>query len=127
MRQYLVALVATILLTSCNAEPGADGQICTLIGCADGLVVDVGTPPLGPWTIEATPAGQPARTFACAAGSQCSFVRFEGIMQTPITFKVTVGAQMRTEVLSPVTTTSRPNGPKCDPECRTQRVTLSVP
>lgn len=127
MRKYIVSLLATVLLASCNTEPYGGGRTCTLIGCADGVIIDVGSAPLGPWSIEATPNGQPARTFSCAAGATCNFVRFDAIMQTPITFKVTRGAQTRTEVLSPATTTSRPNGPQCEPECRSQRVTLTVP
>ena len=126
--RVILRLIALLALASCEGSGRSlyPSPNCTLIGCAEHLVVTVTNAPNGPWTVDAV-ADTMTRRFTCAVGSQCPSAMLEGYFGTPVTITITVGERSTSHVVSPAVTTTYPNGERCLPACRRQSVTLAAP
>jgi hypothetical protein len=113
------------LLASCEAifSPRA----CTLIGCTDGLTVQMVDLPVGACTLEVLLPGGEIRTFECAQASAFPAHLFvPGVAAEEITLRVTTEAGVRTETGRPVYSKLRPNGRGCPPVCWQAEVTMRL-
>ena len=122
----LGVVTATILVTALPAALASCcgfSDICTLIGCNDGLqVVLEGTLPSGV-TVEAIAAGGERRTEQCAHVDPCS-VLFEGFHPEEVTVRVTWDGNTEVVTARLKYTKSRPNGRCCPPTCRAATVSI---
>ena len=101
---------------------------CTEIGCAGGLTVLFATTPQGDVHVEALAEGETTpRTFDCT-GSGCSAgARFLNFSPAHVVVTVTTDAGSQQFDLRPQYQTSRPNGPRCEPVCRSAQITVTLP
>jgi hypothetical protein len=119
-------------ISSASEGGDAPGQerACTLIGCVDGLTVQLPSAPSGAWRVEVTDlaAGGAPRVFECAAGATCSPSVFfadlapERARVRVVTTRGTVESEVR-----PTYAAARPNGEDCPPVCRQARVEVTLP
>lgn len=134
MRSLTLLVASLASLVACAEEP------CTLIGCASALRVNFGAATIAPPYSVTILADTEPLMFECAAGgllspdpggaAACDATGFS-FPRDPRSVTVTVrpfrdggfGAS-RTVTATPAYTTSRPNGPSCDPVCRSGAVTL---
>jgi hypothetical protein len=113
------------LLASCEAifSPRA----CTLIGCTDGLSVQLVDLPVGAYALEVLLPGGEIRTFECAQASACpAQLFFPGVAAEEITLRMTTEAGVRTETRRPVYSKLRPNGRGCPPVCWQAEMTMRL-
>jgi len=124
MRRRLFA-AGVALLAGCNGITGG----CTLIGCANGLIVNLAQAPTSAYRIEvfAIESG-PHFIFECANPAQCGpGAAFNDFMPEAVTIRVTTSAGTREETVHPTYDVSQPNGPNCGPECRQAQGTVALP
>lgn len=148
-------LVAAVVLAACgDSSSGADGQSCTLIGCADGFSVTVastGTWKAGTYVVTVVADGVTTTCSAAfpltGAAAQCTgsgvVVGLSGsalpaeqqsianvaLSSTPKSVKVEIardGAPLGSQTFTPTYKTTQPNGPKCEPTCTQASDTLAV-
>lgn len=119
-------LVMTALLASALASGCIGGGECTAIGCADGVNVEWSGATMrerGTLVLD----GQ-TLAFDCSATTAAVWCTPTGLrlMRTPVTLRVEVITDrgVRSGSFTPQYTTSRPNGPDCDPVCRGATVTV---
>ena len=118
------ALLLSVCLLGC-ANGAELQQVCTLIGCNDGLNVTVVSALQQDYSVTVKSGTQTLRTFTCQAGQQCmNFI--ENQTPTNVTVQVTTNAGTISRDYTPQYTVSRPNGPGCEPECRQATVTVNV-
>jgi hypothetical protein len=113
-----------LLLASCNTLTTA----CTLIGCEDGLMVNLeGTPP-GAYRVEAwSEIKVNPRVFECGAGETCQPVFFPLFTGENVTVRVTTAAGTRTLKFTGVEYESLyPNGRRCGAACQQASVTVEL-
>jgi hypothetical protein len=105
--------------------------VCTLIGCESGVTVHLASLPNGPFRVDVKPRGASdvAYVYECSDGAHCQQnIFFPGLITDYLTVTVQAGAASRdTEVVQIQYTSHRPNGPNCEPDCRTATVTAQVP
>jgi len=127
------AFLAAVLLAGCNPLGLGDGPFCTEIGCSDGITVHLPVVPAGPYKVEilvgGTGGGGLSYAYECTGGPSCQQdIFFPELVLDRIIVRVTSGLGSRlTEIVNPVYTTSRPNGPDCPPLCRQALVTAQLP
>lgn len=116
--RWLALLVP--LLAGCRDA----GRACTLIGCYDGLSVTVPSAAAVPFRVEAYVASGGARyAQTCNAAPCVAF--FPAFLPQTVTIAVITGTDTASRRFAPVYTVTRPNGPGCDPECRSGSVTFT--
>ena len=121
MKARFVFLFTALLACANSQEP----VVCTLIGCNGGLMIEVTGTGGARATVEVSASGQQTRTFECDAGQGCQ--RFLENF-TPAQARVTIRLADRTveRTVSPQYRVSRPNGPRCAPECRQATVQVAA-
>ena len=120
--RFVIAAFA-ITLWSCDSNERL--QACTLIGCESSLRVVLTAPPPSPYRVEAYLPGSAARQVRqCSTGGTCD-ITFVGFTPAQATIEIITTADTVRRDVAPSYQVSRPNGPMCDPECRTATVTLS--
>lgn len=106
-------------------------MVCTLIGCESGITVHLASLPNGPFRVDVKPSGanDVAYVYECSDAAQCrQDIFFAGLITDHLTVTVQVGAASRdTEAVQVQYASHRPNGPNCEPDCRTATVTAQVP
>lgn len=114
---------AAVVLASCNPLT----QACTLIGCHDGLTVQLGTVPTGAYRVEAIAEGAAApAVFECGAGETCPAAFFEELVAERVTVRVITSAGTRTQEFSPRYESQYPNGRRCGATCSQATVTVQL-
>jgi hypothetical protein len=99
---------------------------CTLIGCT-GLVIEVtGAPVQTPLTVVVTAPDGSTRSMACTPATGTCPVSFPDFTPASVTIRVLTGTQTSEVITQPMYEVTRPNGPKCPPECRNARVTVGL-
>jgi hypothetical protein len=105
--------------------------VCTLLGCESGVTVHLASLPGGPFRVEVRPrgAGDAVYVFECNVGASCrQVVFFAGLITDYLVVTVKVAGAVRDTEITQVTYVShRPNGPNCEPDCRTASVIAQVP
>lgn len=120
MRSLLFAPLA-VLLAGC---PPTSPRACTLIGCTDGLGVEVSGAPAGPYRIELEVPGEAQRrVFRCDTPGACAPAFFE-VTPEVATVHLVTAAGTRSQQVRPAYNVTQPNGPDCPPRCRQARVTV---
>ena len=115
----LVFLV--LLLLGCN---DVTGQACTLIGCSDGLNVEV-QGVMSDVSVEATSATGETRTAPCQAFSDSTcWVHFDDFVPDEVTIRVADGDNQVSVTTKPAYESLQPNGPDCPPTCRQATVVI---
>lgn len=120
-------LLALALVAGAAAPGCVVGGACTLIGCADGVDVnwsDASSEDRGTLVADGV-----AYAFDCAVGSSSTVActpTGARLRLAPLTLRVDVVTRSgaRRGTFTPSYTTSRPNGPDCDPVCRGATVTV---
>ncbi len=132
--RHLIALLSLAMLAACSGGSlfGSGPKMCTLIGCLNGVQVQLAQPVVGAYRVElfanATDP-QPLRTVDCA-GSNCgAYIVFGNISLTSAVVRVTSSRGVRTTQFASIvyTSTPNPNGPDCGPPCKQATVTADVP
>jgi hypothetical protein len=120
----LIHATAALLLASCNPLT----QSCTLIGCHDGLVVELGSTTTGPIRVEAWSELRIApQVFECAAGDPCPSAVFPDFQGHNVTVRVTTAAGVRTQEFTGVAYEPQyPNGRRCGAACEQAIVTVQL-
>ncbi|HET7274637.1 MAG TPA: hypothetical protein VFI91_05630 [Longimicrobiaceae bacterium] len=115
-------------ITACtNNTPPPPSTVCTLIGCENGLAVEIAGERTGAVDVTVETAGQDARTFECADPNQPCRNFFGGFMPSEVTVTVRASdGSVSTESFTPTYETTYPNGPDCPPGCEQATVTVEV-
>src|SRR5688572_17814017 len=127
MRNCMRNWMGTVLvgLTACTSQPAPSEQVCTLIGCNDGLRVEVTSTLAQPATVTVRAGNQIIGTFRCEPGQPCAtFIENQTPESVSVTVEVSGGTVNRT--YTPEYRLARPNGENCTPTCRQATVTVNV-
>ena len=125
MRSFLLAPLAVALLTEC-APMSPPARACTLIGCTDGLTVELTGTPAGAYRVELEVPGEAQRRVVrCDSPGACGPVFFE-VTPAVATVHVVTAAGTRSQEVRPAYQVNQPNGPDCPPRCRQARVTVAA-
>lgn len=105
---------------------------CSLIGCADGLRVQLAAMPAGAFQVELLVSGvvQPAPPEATCDGASTCFqtINFQTRASDNVGVRVSTTAGVLMVNLPRITyETSRPNGKGCEPTCYNASVTVPIP
>jgi hypothetical protein len=116
---------ALALVAACSSGT----EVCTLIGCQGGLAVEFERPPAAPFRVEVSGgAGDPPAVVRCPSAAACPgpvFFRDFTAAEARVTVVTADGAV--TTAVRPTYAVTRPNGPRCEPECRNATVRVAVP
>lgn len=121
-------LVATVLMSSsCNSNDTL--VACTHIGCTNGLLVHLAALPTGPFKVEYLVNGAVKAEANCDGTTRCAQdFEFKATVPDGVSIRVTTNAGTRVTEFGRLTfVRSRPNGPRCEPECLRANVTAQVP
>ena len=118
------ASIAGCGIDSCHA--------CTAIGCVDQLVIHFATIPTAPVRVELrerSPTDSVVRSYGCNDALSClTGPVFSDFTPKQLFVTVITSAGTRTtEIRNIKYTEYRPNGPHCDPICRSAALTVDVP
>jgi hypothetical protein len=123
MRIRSLLLSATAALLAGCLPTGA----CTLIGCHDGLSVQLSRPPAGAFRLEATVPDDPTvQAIDCADAATC-LLMFPDLVAEQVTLRLITGQGTVTQQVQPRYENLYPNGRRCGPSCRQATVTLQLP
>ena len=118
----ITAVLAAALVSRC----GVVGPTCTLIGCT-GLTIEVtGAPSQTPVTVVVTAPDGSTRSNTCTSATGTCPFSFPDFTPATLTIRVSAGTQTSEVTRQPAYEVTRPNGPKCAPECRSARVTVAL-
>lgn len=125
MKRWLLLLAAGFAASCTNAsEPQ---RVCTLIGCENGLAVEVNHSLQQSFTVNVRAGTQTIHTFRCDPGQPCrAFVSNQTPDEVTVSIDAGGGQQPVGRTYRPEYRLNRPNGPDCDPECKQATVTLTV-
>jgi hypothetical protein len=117
-------LLGVLVLAACAQPSSSDQRICTLIGCNDGLNVQVSSLAQSA-TVTVRAGNQVIGTFRCDPGNPCqSFIQDQTPNAVNVTVEVSGGTVNRN--YTPEYRTVTPNGEGCPPACRQATVTVAV-
>jgi hypothetical protein len=120
-------LAATLVMLLAGPACNVVGpSACTLIGCT-GLVVEVtGAASQTPVTVVVTAPDGSTRSATCISPSATCPVSFPDFTPASLTLRVSNDTRSTELTVQPAYQLTRPNGPKCPPECRSARVTVAL-
>lgn len=127
-RSLLAVAVGLGVFSGCSIfEP----QACQLVGCINGLTVQLASLPTEPYTVELRVPGaqEPFYTYECDGGSSCE-TAIHSPLQTLSHMSIrvtTVTGSLVTEVPKIDYAVTWPNGRDCPPPCRHATVIAEVP
>ena len=122
----VLAITLVLVAAFGSACDGVGPTACTLIGCT-GLVVEVtGAPGQTPVTVVVTAPDGSTRSATCTSTTGTCPVSFPDFTPASVTIRVSTGTQTTELTRQPMYEVSRPNGPRCPPECRSARVTVAL-
>ena len=116
--KFSIPACLVLLLSGCDGN-----QVCTLIGCYDGLSVTLASPPTTPFRVEAYVLAGGSRYAQTCSATPC-YVFFPGFTPATVRIDVIAGTDTVTREFTPAYVLNRPNGAGCDPECRNATVTF---
>lgn len=138
----IVLLLTTGLLTACSSSSNeaADKnvssdtpvvQVCTEIGCVDGLTVQLEGVIPSTFTVEAVVPGDSPILVQCSSDQPAipcagDHLFFEGFTPEEVTIRISWKDGQVSETFRPSYERVQPNGPGCPPECRQGHVTMML-
>ena len=126
MRSTVLIAIAAAALCACAASTEPQ-RVCTLIGCENGLAVEVTHSLQQSFTVDVRTGTQSIHTFSCDPGQTCrAFINNQTPADVTVTIDAGGGQQPISKVYRPAYTLNRPNGADCPPECKQATITLSV-
>lgn len=127
MPRFLLSPFIALLLLGCSGAT----DVCTLIGCNSGVRLHLSALPSQPFRVEITTRdSQVAYVFDCTTdATRCrQDIFFPDLIADRLVVTVIVGTASRRTEIAPLTyVRSRPNGPRCEPECRMANVSAPIP
>ncbi len=118
----LIALGVTLGSCANTSEPQ---RVCTLIGCENGLAVEVNHSLPQSFTVNVRAGTQTIHTFRCDPGQPCrAFVSNQTPEDVTVVVEAAQGPVSRS--FRPEYRMNRPNGADCPPECKQATVTVNV-
>jgi len=118
-----LAAACVALFAGCSGITG----ICTLVDCDSGLFVQLAQTPTGPYRIEVfSGEDTPDHVFDCENPSLC-YPKFIDYTPELVKIRVTTSAGTREQTAKPKYSVWRPNGPHCEPACKSATVTVALP
>jgi hypothetical protein len=130
MRRRSLTIAGLLLaagLAAGQAACGTAGRACTLIGCSDGLTVELAGSLPADYTVTARVDGAVVQRVECGAARDCrGEVFLEGVTAANVELEVTSGAVSERREVAPSYATVQPNGPGCPPICRQARVRIEL-
>ena len=119
----LAALTVVIACQQIDPTP----QACTLIGCSNALLVELDRVPTAPFHLELTQPGSGTKKVYDCSNTCLKDIFFPDFSPPTVDVTVTTPTGTKTQTLSPTYTKSRPNGPRCEPECTSGKVQFALP
>lgn len=122
----VLGIFSLILISSCSS--GNQGQVCTLIGCSNGLTVNLkGTVPAS-YKLAVKSNGQEIASKECNETTQCgTSISFDNIENTAITLELTPsGAAAKSQDFTVEYKDLKPNGESCPPVCKRGTVEFTI-
>jgi hypothetical protein len=113
-----------VVPAACETPTGA---ACTLIGCSDGLTVEVHATSGMRVEVKASAAGDEMRTGTCTVlpSGTCT-VRFDDFKPESVSLVVSSEGQPATVTVTPTYEVVQPNGPDCPPACHQATVSVEL-
>ena len=122
MKTWVVAGVLALGAAACG---GGDENVCTEIGCASGVNVQVTSTSTRLLSVTVASAEGTLSEFRCDTEQNClTFI--PDVTPAEITVTVRTSGGTITRTIQPNYIANRPNGPNCPPECRQASVTLQL-
>lgn len=100
---------------------------CTQVGCGPSLTLEFAAQPAGLLRVEATDVTTAdRRVIDCTAPGSCSggFVYFTDFTPAEVIVRVVTQTGTTEQTFHPLYHRVRPNGPRCEPECRQARIVM---
>ena len=120
-----IAVWAVVVAGACVNTAGEPERVCTLLGCNNGVAVEVNNSLQQSVTVTVQAGAQVIHTFQCDPGQPCrAFVDNQTPEEVTVHVQTAQGTVSRT--YRPEYKMNRPNGPDCPPECRQATVTVNV-
>jgi hypothetical protein len=128
-RFYLLSLLLAGLISSGCEETGiGDGQVCTQIGCDDGVTVQLSDerPDSVSLTLYLNSETEAFSSIECAdAGNMCA-IRTDGFTPETITVVLEWDGEEFRQTYTPQYQRFQPNGPNCPPVCKISNVVIDL-
>jgi hypothetical protein len=116
--KFVRALAVIPFLVACDVG-------CNLVGCFNGLTIEVLNAPPGPLTVQAIANGGPSSsvyTSSCPGTVNCTnTVYFQDFLPRNVRLTITTSAGTRDVSVSPRYSTVYPNGKRCGGACQSAR------
>lgn len=113
VRVVLLASITTGGFAGCTTGP----QGCTLIGCSDGIAIDIDGIVSAQVTVEILVDGVVVGQTLCATSQGNCLVVLEDFVPDELTVRVTGVDSSAEETFTPTYMENQPNGPDCPPIC----------
>lgn len=124
--KVFIPVVLAGLLAGCvsTSEPP---RACTLIGCENGLAIEVNHSLPQSFTVNVRVGTQTIHAFRCDPGQRCqAFVREQTPDEVTVIIDAGGGQPPVSRAYRPEYRINEPNGPDCPPACKQATVTLSA-
>lgn len=124
----LAVVIAGIAAGSSACDDAPSGTVCTLIGCEDGLRVEIEGGLALPYTVSASvPGASHPWVVECTVAAPCDgSVWFPEFTPDFVRITVETESETRTRDVQVDYESFRPNGPECPPECLQGTVTFEL-
>lgn len=122
----LLTALCVVLVLGCSSTEEEPQVICTLIGCENGLNVQVNSSLTQSFTVTVRAgSGEQLHSFTCNPGQTCqAFVAGQTPDEVTVTLATAQGPVSKT--FQPEYRLNRPNGPDCPPECKQATIVMTV-
>jgi hypothetical protein len=120
-------VLGVVAFAGCAKTPAPDAsqRVCTMIGCENGLAVEVNGSLQQSFTVNVRSGTQVIHTFRCDPGQPCrAFVSNQTPAEVTVVVETAQGPVSKS--FTPEYRLNRPNGADCPPECKQATVTVTV-
>lgn len=128
-RFYLLSLLLAVIISSGCEEMGiGGGQVCTQIGCDDGVTVQLleERPDSLSLTIYMDDNSEAFDFVICTDQVSSCFIRAGGITPEKVTVEIKWGNEEFRQTFSPEYESFQPNGPNCPPDCEIATIDIDL-
>jgi len=131
LSEYLYLIIVLLLLSisaGCVGTGTDNDQICTLIGCEDGVTVQISEnrPDSLSLTIYLNDDSEAHTSTICTNPDSSCAIRTGGKTPETVTVEVEWGNELYRQTFTPEYEGFQPNGPNCPPTCRTALIEIDL-